>query len=158
LCREGGGGDGLREDAEPGAAPLALPFERGAHRREERAPGADLAAVRDHLRAVGVVQPEERRLLYGVRGAEAGRVPGVPLDLGRPPVVALDQDAGPESPERNGAGEVERLAGRAVLGPADLGDDGLGGLAEAAAAPRERDRRPHELEEAAPIDRRARET
>src|SRR6185503_19608999 len=47
---------------------------------------------------------------------------------------------------------------RAVLGPADLGDDGLGGLAEAAAAPRERDRRPHELEEAAPIDRRARET
>src|SRR5262249_4222316 len=66
--------------------------------------------------------------------------------------VALDQDPGAEPHEGDGGGEVERLAGHPIRGPADLGDDRLGRLPEAAAAAGQGDGRPHELQEAAPVD------
>ena len=50
----------------------------------------------------------------------------VALDLGRPALVALDQDPGGDAAQRDRGGEEQRLAGNDLLGLADVGDDQLG--------------------------------
>ena len=54
--------DRLGEDAEPGALERLLRRERRADRAEERRPRTDLAEVGQRLRAIGIVEAENRRL------------------------------------------------------------------------------------------------
>ena len=90
------------------------------HRRDERVERANLAEVRDRLRAIGIVEAEDRRLREEVGGAEARRMIGVAFDLRRPALVALDEqaDAGRRqtaSPSRRRAAcreRAPRAAGR----------------------------------------------
>jgi hypothetical protein len=60
----------------------------------------DLAVAR----AARVVEVEQRRLLEGPDGAQAGRVGGVALHLGRAPLVAGHQDAGGQAVDRDRGG------------------------------------------------------
>ena len=154
LAREGGRGDGLGQDAEPGAPARALRPERRAEHRQEAAPRADVAQVGEGLRAVGVVERQHRGLCRGVGRTQAGRMLGVALDLGRPPHVALDQHAGAD-PARvgHGGGEEERLSRDDVLGRLHVGDDLLGRLAGARREPAERERGRHQLQELAAAER-----
>ena len=78
---------------------------------------------------------------------------GVALDLGRPALVALDQQPGGDAAERHRGGEEQRLARDDVLGLPHVGDDQLVGLAGAAGDAGQRQRRAHQLQEAAAADR-----
>ena len=137
----------MRSPAPPSAPCGASHF---GELREERLPGADLAELGDHLRAIGIVEPEDRGLRESVRRAEARGMVGIALDLRRPAEVALDQDASGIAAQDKRARIVARLPRDPVLRLADIGDDLLERLRCARAGAGERERRPHETEETAP--------
>ena len=145
--------DGLGEDAQSGALAGGLARQRAAHGGHERAPGLDPAQLGDGLRAVGIVEREDRRLGVHVGAAPAGRVIGVSLDLGGPTLVALDQKTRGDAAERHGGGEEHRLAGHQLLGLPHVGHDELVGLTRAGRDAGQRQRRAHQLEESAPAHR-----
>ena len=136
-------------------APLlaACAGQRAADRGDEAAPRTDAAQFGDGLRAVGVVEGEDRRLREDVGAAAGGRMIGIAFDLGRAALVALDQQAGGDAAERHGGGEEQRLAGHDVLRLPHVRHDQLVGLARAAGDPGQRQRRAHQLQEAATADR-----
>src|SRR5262249_51827934 len=121
--------------------------------RDERVlgalPGADLPPARDHLRAIGVVEPEHRSLRGHIRGAEAGRVQRVALDLRRASLVALDDEAEAEAAQRHRGREVERSPEDDGFGLLHIRDDVLLGLLRARAEARDRQRRAHQVQELA---------
>ena len=77
----------------PAPCDRLLRGEHLAERGDERLERADLAEVRERLRAIGVVEAENRRLREEIRRTPAGRVIGVAFDLRRPALVALDEQA-----------------------------------------------------------------
>ena len=113
----------------------------------ERAPGSDLAEVRDGLRAVRIVERQYRGLGQRIGRAETGRMPRVAFDLGGPAHVALDQDPGRHSAQRRRRGEEQRLTGDDLLRSAHVRHDGLGGLARARSEAGQSERGAHELQE-----------
>jgi hypothetical protein len=74
---------------------------------------------------------------------------GVPFHLGGPAHVALDEHALGVAAVDDRGGEEERPAGDHVLGRHHVGDDLLLGLPRAPGEPREGQRSPHHLQEAA---------
>ena len=102
--------DRLGQDAEAGALERLLRRQRRADRAEKRRPRTDLAEVGQRLRAIGIVEAEDRGLREDVGRAEAARVQRVALDLGRPPFVALDEQPGGDAAERHRGREEQRLA------------------------------------------------
>ena len=76
--------------------------------------------MRQRLRAVGVVEAENRRLREQVGGAAARRVIGVAFDLGRAAFVALDQQAHAGAVDRHRRREEQRLARDELFGLADV--------------------------------------
>ena len=112
-------------------------------------PGPDLPELGDRLRAVGIVETEDRGLPEDVGRAEARRVVGVPLDLRRAARVALDEKAGRVAGERKRGGEEERPAGKDLFGLADVRDDLLPRLPRAGGQPPERERGARKLKKAA---------
>ena len=104
LSGEAGGADGLGQEPEPG--PLLGPedLDLVGDGLGEVVKGRELAVVEDGLRAVGVVEVEGRGLGEDVGRAEARGVVGVPLDLGGPPRVALDEQAGGQAADRHRRG------------------------------------------------------
>jgi hypothetical protein len=145
--------DRLGEDAETGAPGGDLRRERALHRGDEGAPRANLAELGDGVRAIGVVEREHRGLRVEVGGALAGGVVGVAFDLGRAPVVALHEQARRHAAERHRRGVEERLARHDLFGLPHVRHDELVGLHGAAGHAGERQRRAHQLEEAAPAHR-----
>ena len=76
------------------------------------------------LRAIRIVETEDRGLREQIGGAAAGRMLGVAFDLRRPPLVALDQHAVPAYPPSGIArGEEQRLAGHVFFGLAHVRND-----------------------------------
>ena len=87
--------DGLGQDAQARALPRLFRLSSALRKADERlVPGPRLAEIGHGLRAVGIVEARTDAWPKQVGGAEAGRVLGVALDLGRPALVALDQQAG----------------------------------------------------------------
>ena len=78
---------------------------------------------------------------------------GVAFDLGRPALVALDEQPGRDAAERHRGGEEQRLAGDDLFGLPDVGNDQLVRLARAGRGAGQRHRRAHQLQEAAAADR-----
>ncbi len=147
LAGEGRRGHRAGEDAQTAAG--AERAHRLADLADEGAPGAGAAVVQDRLRPLGVVEGEHGGLGVGIGRAEARRMVRVPLDLGRPPLVALGEHAGRVAGVGQRGREVEGLAGDQLLGLADVGDDVLERLLGAAGEPGEGERGAGELEEAA---------
>ncbi len=145
--------DRLGQDAQAGARAGRLRRQRAAHRRDEPAPRPHAAEFGDRVRAIRIVEGEDRRLGEQVGAAAGGRVVDVALDLGRAAFVALDQEPGGDAAERHRGGEEQRLAGNDVLGHPYVGHDQLVGLARAARDAGQRERCAHQLEESAPADR-----
>ena len=119
--------------------------------RHEIAPGLPRALQRDRLRAVGIVEAEHRRLDARARGPEGRGVRRVSLDLGRPPFVALDDQAVGAPAERHRRRVVAGDPGNDLLGSGDVGDD-LFDRAPAPREPRERQRGAEEHHHVAPGD------
>ena len=90
--------------------------------RRECLPARYLAALRNGLGAVRIIEAENARLIDGAGQTEAGGVIGVALDLDRPPHLVLDQHAGPIAAERGGGGKITRAAGNYSLGLLDIGN------------------------------------
>ncbi len=155
--------DGFRQQAQAGATALALVGHRPPQRRhavdgdgaEGGVPRRRLAAGADRLRAVRVVEGQDRRLMKHIGRAEAAGVLGVALDLRRPALVTLDQQTDAYAAERHGGGVEQRPAGDDLLGLADVGDDvdGRRRLDRAAAQPGQAQRGGHQGQEAAPAQR-----
>ena len=78
------------------AAAIGARARLGAERLEKSAPPALSALLVNRPRAARIIEREDRRLGDRVGSPEACWVAWVALDLGRPPFVALDDDAEPE--------------------------------------------------------------
>ena len=119
----------------------------------KRAEGPDLTEVGDRLRAVGVVQPEDGRLREEVGRSPAGRMLRVAFDLRRTAFVALDEQPCAGAGKRHRGRVEERLARNEFLGLAHVRHQLLGRLARARADAGKRQRRAHQLQEAAAAHR-----
>ena len=85
-------GNGLREYANPAARHAFLGVHGTAQGFRQSIPGADIAEIGDVLRAVRIVEIENRCLRVNVRAAKARRMLRIAFNFGRPEHVALDQD------------------------------------------------------------------
>ena len=148
-------GDRPRQEPEPRAAVRALLLERRACAAARNAlHGRISPALGQRLRAVRVVDVEDRGLREDVRAAEARRVQLVALDLDRPALVALGEDAARVAAVEVRGRVEERLAGDELLGRLDVREDPLGRLPRAARQPRERDGGAHQRQQLAPVHAR----
>ncbi len=147
LQLRGEGGRGRAPGQEPHAGPALLLVEDLAQGLAEGAPGAVLPLIEHGLRAIGIVEAEDVRLAEHVGRPEALRVVGVALDLRRPPLVALHEDAARVAVVGDRGGEVERAARHELLRLPDVGEDLLRGLLRAGGQTGQRQRGPHEGEE-----------
>ncbi len=152
LLDQGRRRDDLRQHPEPGAAVGPVGVANPEDVGEEVVPGADPGIAGDDLRAVGVVEPEDRGLHEDVGPAPVGRMIGVAFDLRRSPRPALDEHARRVAAERQGRGEEEGLAVDVLLGRLHGRHDRLGRLEGAPRDARQGQRGPHQLEEAATSD------
>jgi hypothetical protein len=112
-----------------------------------------LATEARMLRAVRVVEVEQRALREGIAAALRGGVLGIAFELDGAEGLALDQHRNRAGGERMRRGEVHRAAEDEVLGLLDVGEDRLVGLLGAAGESGQREARAHDLEEAAARDR-----
>ena len=138
----------------PAPATRALLLEGELDRREERAPRANLSALGQRLRPVGVVDVEDEALREDVGAAEARGVERVAFDLRRPPLVALRHDAPRVAAVDLRRRVEERLAGHELLGSLDVRIDALRRLARASRQTGQRDRRAHQREQLAAVHAR----
>ena len=120
--------------------------------RHEIVPGLPLPLQRDRLRAVGIVEAEHGRLDEGARGPEGRGVRRVALDLGRPPFVALDDQAVGAPAERHRRRVVAGDSGNDVLGSGDKRNDLLDGAPDTPRGARKRQRGAQEHHHVAPAD------
>src|SRR5262249_12945536 len=88
LAVKRGRADRVGQQRDAGPFAIADPL---AQDRDQVAPRLRLLAEADGLRALRVVEAEDRRLMNRRGAAETGGVEGVALDLGRPALVALDE-------------------------------------------------------------------
>jgi hypothetical protein len=126
-----------------------LGVEVRLERRLERAPGARALELEDRLRAVGIVERQDRGLGDRVGRAEARGVLRVAFDLRRPPHVALGEHRLEIAEHRHRRGEEQRPAGEDLLRLLDVGDDLLERLLGAGGEAGERQRGARELQEVA---------
>ncbi len=154
LLRERGRGDGLREHG------YALTAVGAGERRGQRlggvCPALGLTLLRDDLRAVGVVQPQNAGLGRGGGGAERRRVIRVPLELRRASLMALGQDPLGVPSVGDGRREVQRSAWRDLLRLLDVRHDLLLGEGRPRAGRQagQRHAGPQQLQEVAAVDAR----
>ena len=150
LRGERGRGDGLGEEVDAfagsglgdGAGELLLELgELGL-----------LAAEARMLRAVGIVEVEQRALREGVAAALRSGVLGIAFELDGAEGFALDQHRNRAGGERMRRRKVHRPAEDEVLRLLDVGEDRLVGLLGAAGESGQREARAHDLEEAAAAD------
>jgi hypothetical protein len=153
LRAQRGRGDGLAEDTEARPLHRLLRRDDAAHRGDEGVESPDVAKVRDRRRAIRVVEVEDRGLREDVGGAAARGMIRVAFDLRRAALVALHEEADARSRKRHRRRVEERLAGDELLGLAHVRHDLLARLPRARADAGKRERRAHQLEEAAPADR-----
>jgi hypothetical protein len=144
LRAEGRRSDGLRQDAQSRAIRFRG-VERGLQRGDEVAPGDRVTEPAHDLRAVGIVEAEDRRLHDRVARAEARGMRRIALDLRRAVHVALDEHARRDAAERNRRGEEERFAGDGALRLIDVRNDLLG-RRRACGEAGHRDRGAHQLQ------------
>ncbi len=149
-CR---GADGAGEDSQPDAAPAPDRSDRRSQRSGELAPRPDLALVGHRLCPIGVIQRKNRRLGENIRGAKAGRMIGVALDLRRPAHVTLDQHAGRIAIHRHRRCEKQGTTGDRVFRLTHVGHDAFIRLPGARADARQRERCSHQSEELSPTNR-----
>jgi hypothetical protein len=153
LPGQGRRGDGFRQQPEAGAAGELLGVDRAGQRRGDIGPGLDFAAVFDRLRAIRIVERENRRLRVDVRAALDRRMLRIRFDLRRPAFMTLGQHRRREAAVRHGRREIERLARHDLFGLLDVRNDQLFGLARTGRGAGEGDRRAHQLQELPPSGR-----
>jgi len=109
--------------------------------------------VRDRLRSVGIVEPENRGLGKEVRRAKTRRMLGVAFNLRRPAFVALDEKSYSRSSERHRRRVEQGLPRDNFLRLPYVGHDGFIWLPGTGAHAGEGQGGSHELEEASPTHR-----
>ena len=136
----------LEQQAQPRAA-----IQSGWRQAIDRRAPVDRVGVTPRpARAIRIVELQDQRLLEDAAAAQAGRVFGVSLDLGRPPLVALDQQAGRVSVEHRRRRVDARDPRRQLRRLPHVGHDALRQRARAARARRQRQARAQQ-----PRERRA---
>ena len=148
FCRRGRR-DRPGQEAEASPLTTLLGGQRRLRGRQEVAPRPHFTAKRDGLRAIGIVQIENRGLREAVGAAKARRVLGIAFDLGRPPHVALDEHRVRVTAVSDRARKEERTPGNDVFRLPDVGNDLFFRLTGAGADASQRQRRAHQLQEIA---------
>ena len=77
----------------------------------------------------------------------------IAFDLGRPPLVAFNQQTGRDAADRHGGREEHRPAGNQFFRLANIGNDLFGRLTRARRHTGQRDRRTHQLQKGATLNR-----
>jgi len=143
--------DRLGEEAKASPLERLLCVQHRANRAEESRPRPNLAERHERLRSIGIVQAEDGRLREDVGRAQAARVPWVAFHLGRPSLVAFDQQAGRDAAERHRRRKEQRPARNHLLGLTDEGDDRFGRLPRAGGHTGECQRCTHQFQKGAAL-------
>ena len=105
-----------------------------------------------HLRAVWIVQRQDRGLGENVGGSKASGMLRIALNLRGAPHMAFRQDPVSDATEGQGSGKKQRFAGHNLLWGPDIRHDVLLGLARTGAQTRQHQRGSHELHKSAATD------
>ncbi len=133
----------------PSLVEATLPRSASANSAHSRAS----PSIGHMLRAVGIVEIEQRALRIRIGPAVVVRVLGIAVDLDGPELVALYQQRHRAGRERVRRGKVHRLAQNQVFRRLDVGINRLIGLLGATGQPGQRHRCAHQLQEAAARNR-----
>jgi hypothetical protein len=146
-------GDRFGQDSDARTLAGLLSLEQSADRGAERAERKNVAKVGEVPRAIRIVKAEDRRLRVQIGRPAARRVIGVAFDLGRPPFMALHEQAEAGAAHRHRRRKEERFARDLFFRLANVRDDFFVRLPSAGAHARQRERRAHQLEKTASSDR-----
>src|SRR5262245_46753325 len=91
MSTQRGRGNCLSQNAQPAAALVFQPLCFSDQHRQKPIPSLDHAAMRQRLRAIRVVEIENRCLGKRVGGTKASRMLRIAFDLGWPACVSFDQ-------------------------------------------------------------------
>jgi hypothetical protein len=136
------------QEGEAGASVGVVRQGELVHLGEEAPEGDRLPLHRDALRALGVVQVEERALVPGGGSAQAGGVGRISLDLHRAPFGRRDEETRRVAVEGDGGRVVEALSGAVLRRLAHVRHDLLARRL-AGGEPAQRRRRAEDLQERA---------
>ena len=136
-----------RQDAQTGTLEACLALQRILEFGVEGVPGANALVVLDHLRPVGVVEVQERRLALHAQRSAAGRMIQIAFELRRTPEMILGQHAGGKPAVDMRGGVILRPPRDDILRLAHIGNDLLERLPCTADRARERERGTHDLQE-----------
>ena len=152
LSHQGRRDQGRRHHGQPGPLQGTQGVQGLLHLAAERVPAAGNVQVERDLRAIGIVELQDRGLREEIGATEARRMLGITLDLGGTPHVALDQQTDGESGARlrHGGREIETATRDDFLGLLYIGNDLLQRLAATGVEPGQGQGGTHELQKAAP--------
>ncbi len=128
-------------------------LRRSRKRLLKLTPARNLSAIQHMLRAVRIVQIQQRRLRKRIRLALRHRMLRIALHLDRPERIRLHQHRNRARRERIRRRKVHRLAQNQILRLLDIRKDRLIRLLRATRQPSQRQRRAHHLQKAAPAHR-----
>src|SRR5262245_13041929 len=145
--------DDSRENAEALAARGAKRCGLRLRGVQKLRPSLNLSGLRDRLCAIGIVKIQDGSLREHVGRAEARRMVGIPFDFRQPSFIALDQQADRVRPKRHRHSIKLWLAEDHSIRLLDVRNDVLLGGLPASRKPGKRERRSHELQKVASVDR-----
>ncbi len=161
LCKslsrlpERGRGYRFAQDADS-VASFRTPFLQSASQGGQGlVPSPRASAVCDALRAIGIVQSQDRGLMIDARRAPACRMVGVAFNFCRPTHVTFDEQTDGRSCKRHGRRKKEGLACHNVARRMDVRNDlrQRGRFDRTAAETGQRERRAHQRQEVSAAER-----
>ena len=110
---------------------------------EKRGPGINFAGMLHRLRAVWIVQIQDRSLHQRAGGTHAGGMIGIAFEFRGPPFMAFHQNANRRGAKRHGSGIKIRPAQNEAIGLFHIRNDVIDVWTSAARKSRQRQRRAH---------------
>ena len=115
----------LQQQPQPRAAVRPPCRHALVHMAQERIPGREITHAPDSLRAVRIVQAQQRALSVGVRRPKGRWVLRIPFQLGGTAGVALGEETAGVAAALERGCEIERLSQHKLLGLGDVRNDPL---------------------------------
>src|SRR5436309_6434104 len=108
------------ENSQTSAFAFVLSFQRRIERRKKCAPRTDFPSFYNRLRAVGIIEVQNRRLMKSARRAETGRMLWIPFNFSRSAFMTFHEQARSIAVQLHCRGKIQRFAGNDFFGSLDI--------------------------------------